>query len=97
MSKPRNISSSQRGRDPAAARRARLRTYAKAKKAFLAAHPVCAVCGVRKATELHHRAGRVGKLLLADWLYLPACATCHRWLHAKARGWIVGPWNTMPK
>lgn len=54
-------------------------------------------------TEVHHRHGRVGDLLLATDTWIGLCATAHRFAHdhpaeAKALGLIGdGPWNHQPR
>jgi hypothetical protein len=92
----------QRTRDPAVARRARLRQYAKAKKAFLQSNPVCDVCDIRRSVTVHHRRGRANDLLLLQSEWVSCCAECHSFIHshptwAKAEGWLRGPWNHAPK
>lgn len=62
------------------AKRARLlRLYAAKRLAFLEANPTCARCG-QWAFQVHHKAGRVGALLLDDSKWLAVCAFCHEWI-----------------
>ena len=64
---------------------------------------VCVVCG-RKATEVHHYAGRAGKLLLEESLWLAICRSCHTDIHnqptiARHLGLLapLGVWNDPTK
>lgn len=50
---------------------------------FLTDHPMCharidARCSM-KATEVHHKAGRIEELLLDMRFWLPVCHNCHVW------------------
>jgi hypothetical protein len=68
--------------------------YAKEKKAYLALHPICERCKTKKATDLHHKAGRVGQWLCRYEYFAALCRLCHDWLHANGRdarkaGWII--------
>ena len=60
------------------------REYAKLRVAYLEARPVCQarllVC-TRQATEIHHKAGRIGELLTNTEHFLPICSSCHHYLH----------------
>jgi hypothetical protein len=54
----------------------------------------------RRITEVHHRFGRRGKLLLERRWFLGVSRLGHRWIHmhpeeAQKRGWIgpPGTWN----
>lgn len=51
---------------------------------FIKEHPYCCMCG-KKATEVHHGRGKVGKLLLDARWFKSMCADHHRWaeLHPK--------------
>lgn len=44
-------------------------------------HPRCEVCNVR-ATEVHHKAGRLGPLLTELSNLLSVCRECHARIHA---------------
>lgn len=52
------------------------RVYSKLRRDFLIENPWCAVGG-EEATEVHHRAGRVGADLLDVSRWLPVCHTHH--------------------
>jgi hypothetical protein len=71
-----------RPRSPKRARQER--EYAKLRVQYLEAHPVCEAqlsgC-TGAATEVHHKAGRVGKLLTDPTYFLPICRNCHAYLH----------------
>lgn len=60
---------------------ARLRVYSQLRRQFLEARPWCEApgCG-QPASEVHHRAGRVGALLLDTETWLPVCARDHHWI-----------------
>lgn len=53
-----------------------LRDYRKKREEYLNAHPNCEVCG-RPATDIHHKAGRIGKLLTDILNFLAVCRPCH--------------------
>lgn len=72
--------------------------YAQARKAYLLANPHCERClsnGVITPTsDLHHKAGREGKLLFHAGYFASLCRSCHSWVHANASqaeedGWII--------
>ncbi len=72
--------------------------YTIARVRFLVAHPMCharidARC-TQKATEVHHKAGRIAELYLDELFWLPVCHECHKWIEthpeeAKAMGLSV--------
>lgn len=71
--------------------------YNRRRKAFLKANPVCAVTG-QPATEVHHKAGRIGPLLLDESLWLPVSRWAHRMIEenpewAKENGYSVSRLN----
>ncbi len=57
--------------------------YAKARKRFMAKHLVCEAklkgCS-QKATQVHHKQGRDGALLIDISKWLPVCHNCHSWI-----------------
>lgn len=59
----------------------RLRQYSKLRSEFLAEHERCEfVAGCTQAsTEVHHKRGRVGPLLLDTAHWLPLCHDHHAW------------------
>lgn len=65
------------------------KVYSERRKVFLAAHPVCqaglAEC-TKTATDIHHKAGRVGKRFLDEAGWLPTCRNCHRKIEADPVG-----------
>ena len=67
-----------RARSPKRAKQER--EYTRLRRDFLEANPWCALkgCGLL-ATEVHHRRGRVGALLLAVEHWSPLCHDCHVW------------------
>jgi hypothetical protein len=89
-----------------ASRAKHLRLYSKLAQQFKLDHPKCACCGViwfrpaKATTEVHHRQGRRGKLLLDQRFWTAACAQCHRYIHnhptqTRKLGLLgeVGTWN----
>jgi hypothetical protein len=68
--------------------------YAKEKKAYIAIHPQCERCNTKKATDLHHKAGRVGQWLYRSEYFAALCRKCHDWIHqngkeARSLGWVI--------
>lgn len=57
-------------------RAAALRIYTKIRREFLEANPSCIRCGVA-ATEVHHAAGRIGRLLTDVGNFRAMCHDCH--------------------
>lgn len=59
----------------------RKREYKKGRDKYLLEHPVCEMrldnCKI-KATQVHHKKGRVGKLLTEEAHFIAACENCHR-------------------
>ena len=77
--------------------------YRKVRKEFLAVKAYCEVCK-EVATEVHHHAGRIGRLLCDTKNFHALCFRCHRMAHdniawARAMGLICesGGWNSTPK
>lgn len=62
-------------------RAAQLRTYRKLRDEYLTGHPRCEFpeCG-QVASDLHHKAGRVGALLTDVTRWAALCRPCHRWV-----------------
>jgi len=86
-------------------RAAQQRKYLALRKTFLEEHPLCeAFCVTdwvagsltepQPSSEIHHMAGREGKLLLDERHWLPICRRCHDGLHiyrvkeARENGWL---------
>ena len=65
-------------RRTSAKKAALLRIYTKLRREFLEENPNCVRCQER-ATEVHHRAGRVGAALLDVSRWAGMCSDCHRW------------------
>lgn len=57
--------------------------YSKVRKVFLSSRPVCEAhlsgCTTH-STDVHHKAGRVGKLYLDESKWLAVCRACHSWI-----------------
>ena len=76
--------------------RGKMAYYNIRKRVFLQANPVCDACDrladesatpypIRKpthpATEIHHKRGRFGKLLLDERFWVGVCSPAHRFIH----------------
>jgi hypothetical protein len=89
------------------ARAGRLKEYARLKRAFWKdpKHKNCCFEGCqREATEIHHKFGRVGKLLNATEHWKGLCRWHHDWVHrdpdgARSLGLLAlkGQWLNPPK
>lgn len=59
------------------------REYMALRKVYLENHQVCEAnikgC-TRKATEVHHASGRIGKRLVDVSTFVPLCGNCHHWV-----------------
>lgn len=75
---------------PRSPKRAKEETeYSKKRKKFLLEKPMCeahlpGIC-TQLSTDVHHKAGRLGRLLLEVKYWLSVCRSCHDWieLHPK--------------
>lgn len=78
------------------------RLYTKKRKAFLEDHPYCEVShliwgGIPRwvsSTDIHHKAGRIGKNFLDDSTWMAVSREAHDWIHshpkeARAKGWLI--------
>ena len=77
-----------------------LKLYTKLRRAFLKANPQCHVFCRFKSSEIHHKYGRVGKLLNWTEGWIAVSRTAHHLIQdhpeeARKRGWICkkGLWN----
>ena len=64
------------------------RTYAKLGRAWALDHPFCEVCRERPASQIHHKAGRVGEMLNKTEYWLAVCQTCHDKITANGK-WAI--------
>ncbi len=60
------------------------RIYIVENKIFLKENPICQAnikdtC-TKTATQVHHKKGRIAKLLLDKKYWLPGCDPCHKWI-----------------
>lgn len=68
--------------------------YEKKKKVYMDNHKICE-CGCGRASnDLHHKAGRVGKLLYDENYFMAVNRFCHGWIHAnpkesRKKGWLI--------
>jgi hypothetical protein len=75
-------------RSRSAAMSKRMVEYGKAAKDYLAKFTICSslwpddLC-MAISTEVHHKKGRAGKLLMDQKHWLPVCAKCHSRIHAQ--------------
>ena len=58
--------------------------YSKVRMNFLSQHPLCqakiyGLC-TNTATEIHHKKGREGELLINPEFFLSVCRQCHEWI-----------------
>jgi len=58
--------------------------YSKLRKDFLYYHPICQaqlqnIC-TTQATDVHHKAGRIGSNYLDTTTWLSVCRMCHTWI-----------------
>jgi hypothetical protein len=55
--------------------------YSHRRKLYLELNPVCEVhnCG-NKSTEIHHKKGRIGELLIDIEHFLAVCEQCHKYI-----------------
>lgn len=54
-----------------------LKIYKKDARRFITQNPLCGICK-QPATTIHHRAGRIGDLLLDRSKWLSLCMPCHQ-------------------
>lgn len=66
-------------------RLSQLREYTHERKAVLDKRPICEVCKLKRAFEIHHMKGREGKLLLNKEFWLPVCWSCHNRIHSEPK------------
>ena len=78
----------------------RLKLYPKLKREFLAKHFMCQCCYCAPAADIHHTAGRSGKLLIDVSKWKSLCRECHNMAHAypawaRDKGLLAekGKWN----
>lgn len=95
-----------------ASQKLRTAEYLAARRPFLAKRPNCEACPKmtganplvdakpHPATDIHHKRGRLGKLLLDERHWLPCCKQAHDWIHrnpalARALNLLAQPgeWN----
>jgi len=66
--------------------------YSLRRKVFLQNHPMCeahvqGICA-GQATEIHHKAGKIGKDLIDELNFLAVCRGCHNYIEEK-RTWAM--------
>ena len=70
------------------ARAAMMRKYRKLVAEFLVENPWCQVCACAPSEDVHHKKGRIGKLLIDMLYWLPVCRLCHDKIERK-RTWAM--------
>lgn len=53
------------------------RQYQKVRHKYLEDHPICKVCNINSSTQIHHKKGRMGTLLIKTCHFLAVCMDCH--------------------
>ena len=76
-----------RSRSPKRAKQER--EYSKEAKAYKELHPFCQatlpnIC-TNHTSDVHHKAGRIGALLLNQKYWMPVCRPCHNWIEEHAK------------
>jgi len=76
----------------------RLKAYKKARKEYLLDHADCearipSVC-LGNASQIHHKSGRIGDLLINKLYFLAVCSECHNYIEirpafAKEKGYSI--------
>ena len=62
------------------AKRAKQNTiYLQKRNAFLKLYPICQCCNIKQSTEIHHKKGRLGELLMDETQFFAICRDCHQW------------------
>lgn len=65
-------------------RKGQLDTYRKLRLSYLKKFRFCRLCG-KKATQIHHKRGRIGWRLCAEEFFMAICQDCHADIHANGR------------
>lgn len=68
-----------RVRQVSVGRAVKLKAYNAKRKAFLHRRPCCQKCG-GKASDIHHKRGRAGTLLVDERHWASVCRECHNWI-----------------
>lgn len=92
-------------RHVSASRQGQLKEYAKLRRLFMKLNPICCVAGcATKSKDLHHRAGRVSRLLTYVPFFRALCRLHHaqvrediRWARLNDLICPMGQWNVFPK
>lgn len=63
--------------------------YKRMRERFMREHPIGQVCVARgihpaPSRELHHYAGRIGRLLCYEPYFIASCVPCHNWIHKES-------------
>jgi len=94
------LKSKGRLRNASSKRQREYKKYTQVRNAYLALHPICERCKESKATDIHHKAGRVGKWLCLDEYFAALCRSCHGEIHengvaARKQGWIIDTFHVL--
>lgn len=60
---------------------AMLRMYASIAKTYLETHIKCEICLIDDSEQIHHKAGRLGLMLVDPGNFMALCAECHDRVH----------------
>lgn len=60
---------------------------------YMKEHPICERCNNAPSNDLHHKAGKIGKMLYDILHFSALCRNCHNWVHdnpkeANEEGWL---------
>ncbi len=87
-------------RNASSKRQREYKEYTQVRNTYLAIHPICQRCKESKATDIHHKAGRVGKWLCLTEYFAALCRSCHNAVHengveARKQGWIIDTFHAL--
>lgn len=60
---------------------------------FLSEETLCGICNANPATEIHHKGGREGYLLIMSAYFLPVCNPCHKAITEHSRDAIINGYS----
>lgn len=94
------LKSKGRLRNASTKRQREYKEYTQVRNTYLTLHPICERCKKSKATDIHHKAGRVGKWLCRHEFFAATCRPCHDEIHAnptaaRQQGWIIDTFHAL--
>lgn len=68
--------------------------YSVLSKDYKKNNPICEKCKKAPTTDLHHKKGRIGKLLNMVFFWMAVCRKCHNYIHdnpkeSYEKGWLI--------